>query len=137
MKIFGPFFVLLYLFLFSEISFTKNSIPVEAFATLPQFSSIKISPSGEKLALFANLKNGYSAIYVQDLTSESGLVPLLSSDNKEMKLQSFGWFDDHTLLADAWFSADFFRTKIDNTRLLYVKADGKKFDNGSALLYNS
>ena len=131
MKIFKLFFVLLYSLLFSEVSFTKNFIPVEVFSTLPQFRDIEISPDGKKLALFANLKNGYSAIYIQDLASDKGLQPLLSSDNKEMKLQSFMWFDDQTLLVDAWFSADFYRTKIDNTRLLYVKADGTTFDNGS------
>ena len=126
------FSCVLTLLLFSGVSLSKEFIPVEVFATLPQFRDVEISPDGTKLALFANLKNGYSAIYIQDLESNKGLMPLLSSDNKQMKLQSFSWFDNETLLADAWFSADFFRTKIDNTRLLYVKADGTKFDNGSA-----
>ena len=58
MKIFKLFFVLLYFLLFSEVSFTKNFIPVEVFSTLPQFRDIEISPDGNKLALFANLKNG-------------------------------------------------------------------------------
>ena len=52
MKIFKLFFVLLYFLLFSEVSFTKNFIPVEVFSTLPQFRDIEISPDGKKLALF-------------------------------------------------------------------------------------
>ena len=56
------FSCVLTLLLFSGVSLSKEFIPVEVFATLPQFRDVEISPDGTKLALFANLKNGYGVI---------------------------------------------------------------------------
>ena len=39
------------------------------------------------------------------------------------------WFNEEIILARAWFSANFYQTKRDNTRLLKVNVDGSGFSS--------
>ena len=122
------FFVFtLFLFLFYETSSSENQIPTEVFGSPPLVASVKLSPSGKKIAIFATLKNGDSAILVRDLENNNPLKLLVSSDNKYLKLLGFNWFNEEIILARAWFSANFYQTKLDNTRLLKVNVDGSGF----------
>ncbi|HIN73729.1 MAG TPA: S9 family peptidase [Gammaproteobacteria bacterium] len=114
-------------FLFTEIALSDDQIPTEVFGSPPLIGSVKISPSGEKIAMFATLNNGDSAILIRDLTKNEPLKPIASSDNKSLKLLSFNWFDDEIILASAWLAQDVFNTKADYTRLLRVNVDGSGF----------
>ena len=115
-------------FLFTEIALSDDQIPTEVFGSPPLIGSVKISPSGEKIAMFATLNNGDSAILIRDLTKNEPLKPIASSDNKSLKLLSFNWFDDEIILASAWLAQDVYNTKADYTRLLRVNVDGSGFE---------
>ena len=54
-------------FLFTEIALSDDQIRTEVFGSPPLISNVKISPSGEKIAMFATLNNGDSAILIRDL----------------------------------------------------------------------
>ena len=114
-------------FLFTEIALSDDQIPTEVFGSPPLIGTVKISPSGEKIAMYATLNNGDSAILIRDLTKNEPLKPIASSDNKSLKLLSFNWFDDEIILASAWLAQDVFNTKADYTRLLRVNVDGSGF----------
>ena len=114
-------------FLFTEIALSDDQIPTEVFGSPPLISSVKISPSGEKIAVYATLKNGDSAILVRDLTKNEPYKSIASSDNKSLKLISFNWFDDEIILARAWLAQDVYNTKLDYYRLLRVNVDGSGF----------
>ena len=115
-------------FLFTEIALSDDQIPTEVFGSPPLIGTVKISPSGEKIAMYATLNNGDSAILIRDLTKNEPLKPIASSDNKSLKLLSFNWFDDEIILASAWLAQDVFNTKADYTRLLRVNVDGSGFE---------
>lgn len=117
------------LFVFSGITYSQEQIPTDVFGSPPLIGTVKISPSGEKIAMYATLQNGDSAILVRDLTkSESPLRPIATSDNKALKLLSFSWFNDDIILASAWMASDYYKTKLDNTRLLKINVDGTGFE---------
>ena len=117
------------LFIFSGVTYTQEQIPTDVFGSPPLIGTVKISPSGEKIAMYATLQNGDSAILVRDLTkSGSPLRPIATSDNRTLKLLGFNWFNDDIILANAWLAADFYGTKLDNTRLLRVNVDGTGFE---------
>tara|TARA_B100000700_G_C15003619_1_gene837484 strand:- start:31 stop:1968 length:1938 start_codon:yes stop_codon:yes gene_type:complete len=113
---------------FNELTYSEEQIPTEVFGSPPLISTVKISPNGEKIAMYATLQNGESAILVRDLTENKPLKPIATSDNKTLKLLGFSWFNDDIILARAWLASDFFGTKLDNTRLLRVNADGSGFE---------
>ncbi len=114
-------------FLFTEIALSDDQIPTEVFGSPPLIGTVKISPSGEKIAMYATLNNGDSTILIRDLTKNEPLKPIASSDNKSLKLLSFNWFDDEIILASAWLAQDVYNTKADYTRLLRVNVDGSGF----------
>ena len=117
------------LLIFSGVTYSEDQIPTDVFGSPPLIGTVKISPSGEKIAMYATLQNGDSAILVRDLTkSESPLRPIATSDNRTLKLLSFNWFNDDIILASAWLAADFYGTKLDNTRLLRINVDGTGFE---------
>jgi len=118
----------IFLIFYSNVSSGQEKIPTDVFGSPPLISSVKISPSGEKIAMYATLQNGDSAILVRDLAKNEPLRPIASSDNKRLKLMSFSWFSDEIILATAWLAADFYNTKLDNTRLLRVNVDGSGFE---------
>ena len=117
------------LLIFSGVTYSEDQIPTDVFGSPPLIGTVKISPSGEKIAMYATLQNGDSAILVRDLTkSGSPLRPIATSDNRTLKLLSFNWFNDDIILASAWLAADFYGTKLDNTRLLRINVDGTGFE---------
>ena len=115
-------------FIFSGITYSQEQIPTDVFGSPPLIGTVKISPNGEKIAMYATLQNGDSAILVRDLTKNEPLRPIATSDNRTLKLLSFNWFNDNIILASAWLAADFYGTKLDNTRLLRVNVDGTGFE---------
>ena len=61
------------------------------------------------------------------MTKDEPLRPIVSSDNKSLKLLGYYWFSEDIILARAWLSADYFTTKIDYTKILKVNVDGSGF----------
>ena len=116
------------LFIFSGVTYSEEQIPTDVFGSPPLIGTVKISPSGEKIAMYATLQNGDSAILVRDLNENKPLRPIATSDNRTLKLLSFNWFNDDIILASAWLAADFYGTKLDNTRLLRINVDGTGFE---------
>ena len=114
--------------IFNELAYSQEQIPTEVFGSPPLISTVKISPNGEKIAMYATLQNGESAILIRDLTENKPLQPIATSDNKTLKLLGFSWFSDDIILARAWLASDFYGTKLDNTRLLRVNVDGTGFE---------
>ena len=114
-------------FIFSGITYSQEQIPTDVFGSPPLVGTVKISPNGEKIAIFATLENGDSAILVRDLSKNEPLKPIVSSDNKALKLLGYSWFSEDIILARAWFSGDYYNTKIDYTKLLRVNVDGSGF----------
>ena len=114
--------------IFNELTYSQEQIPTEVFGSPPLISTVKISPNGEKIAMYATLQNGESAILIRDLTENKPLQPIATSDNKTLKLLGFSWFSDDIILARAWLASDFYGTKLDNTRLLRVNVDGTGFE---------
>ena len=55
------------LFIFSGVTYSEEQIPTDVFGSPPLIGTVKISPSGEKIAMYATLQNGDSAILVRDL----------------------------------------------------------------------
>ena len=118
----------LFFIFYSSASFSEEQIPTDVFGSPPLISNVQISPSGEKIAVFATLENGDSAILVRDLTKNEPYKRIASSDNKSLKLTSFSWFDNEIILARAWLAQDIFNTKTDYYRLLRVNVDGSGFE---------
>ena len=117
----------LFIIIFSQTSYSQEQIPTDVFGSPPLVGTVKISPNGTKIAIFATMDNGDSAILVRDLTKNEPLRPIVSSDNKSLKLLGYYWFSEDIILARAWLSADYFNTKIDYTKLLRVNVDGSGF----------
>ena len=125
---YSPYFLLSCMILFfTEVSVSEEQIPTDVFGSPPLIADVKISPSGEKIAVYATLGNGDSAILVRDLSKNEPLRPIVSSDNKILKLTGFSWFNEETILSRAWFAADYYSTKIDLTRLVKINVDGSGF----------
>ena len=125
---YSPYFLLSCMILFfTEVSVSEEQIPTDVFGSPPLIADVKISPSGEKIAVYATLGNGDSAILVRDLSKNEPLRPIVSSDNKTLKLTGFSWFNEETILSRAWFAADYYSTKIDLTRLVKIIVDGSGF----------
>ena len=125
---YSPYFLLSCMILFfTEVSVSEEQIPTDVFGSPPLIADVKISPSGEKIAVYATLENGDSAILVRDLSKNEPLRPIVSSDNKILKLTGFSWFNEETILSRAWFAADYYSTKIDLTRLVKINVDGSGF----------
>tara|TARA_B100001013_G_scaffold342131_1_gene267641 strand:+ start:312 stop:2249 length:1938 start_codon:yes stop_codon:yes gene_type:complete len=126
-KLISLFFPFIFLF-FVDVSFSENKIDTDIFGSPPLISRVSVSPSGNKIALFANLEDGSSTIFVRDLQNNK-LIPVVSSDNKFMKLRSFSWFNEEIILAKVWFSEKMYRTMLDNFGLLKINADGSGFES--------
>ena len=126
-KFISLFFPFIFLF-FVDVAFSENKIDTEIFGSPPLISRVSVSPSGNKIALFANLEDGSSTIFVRDLQNNK-LIPVVNSDNKFMKLRSFSWFNEEIILAKVWFSEKMRRTMLDNFGLLKINADGSGFES--------
>ena len=100
-----------------------EAIPLEAFAGLPQVSSVTLSPSGKYLAVLRN-QDGESLLTTQ-LASGADPHVVVRSDNSEYFIQWHQWVNDERLLVGIRFGATT-RNKVESieTRLMAVNRDG-------------
>lgn len=120
-------FSLLFFFCYS---LPTAALPVESFASLPDVSQLKLSPSGEKISsiirISTEVMNG-TAVQVTELKSaQSKLV--LFTDNKKYDISWVSWKDEKTLLVgvvypskiDTWVGISRVNAKTRATRLMIV-----------------
>ena len=116
----------LYLIIFICFSSHADILPVEAFASLPSASQVKLSPDGKKMAYLANAEGETYIVSVDLNTGEE--KHLLSTDNKAFKLEYYQWANNEIMLVSANYSNRGLGIKFGKRRLLKLPADG----NGKA-----
>ena len=98
----------------------SSKLPVEAFASLPDMSSLKLSPSGEKLIFitrYSNEEGDGTLVNLHNLnTGERSF--LANTDNKKYKINWIRWAGDERVLISARFPAIRYGTPTTETRLL-------------------
>jgi len=71
-----------------------NKIPVEAFASPPNFSSATLSPSGTKIAFMTSVEGHRHIMVLDRATNKSVLVP----PHEKAELGGFFWGNEETLI---------------------------------------
>lgn len=102
------------------IAQTVPQLPVEAFASIPDVSSVQLSPDGKKIASIVRVdqpKLKGTVVSILDLeTGEKGVA--VHTDNQKFVLLSLQWANDTTLLISAKFPANRDGTPTTETRLV-------------------
>ena len=116
--------VLLLLTLISQstVLASSRSIPVEAFAQLPDVSGLTISPDGRNIAALVRVNvQGLRGTALTIYNVESGKnKTLTASDNKKFVMNWLEWANDDTLLLSARFPSARDGIKVIETRLMKV-----------------
>ena len=114
----------------SIVSFHVNALPVESFASLPDVSQLKLSPSGEKISsvIRVSVENTHgTAIQITNVKSGENKLALFT-DNKKYDISWVHWKDEKTLLVgivypskiDTWVGVSRINTKTRETRLMIL-----------------
>ncbi|MBO6226918.1 MAG: S9 family peptidase, partial [Shewanella sp.] len=120
---------LLFLWLCNHaVADTAPQLPVEAFASIPDVSSVQLSPNGKKLASVvrvdqAKLKG--TVVSIQDIETGEKSIPL-HTDNQKFVILSLQWANDNILLISAKFPANRYGTPTTETRLVKYDLTTKK-----------
>ena len=96
--------------------------PAEAFARLPTFQSIKISPDGRKFSALVNQNNRYQ-FSVFENTEPLALLYNMSEDDK-FEIRKVFWPNNNRLVFSIEYSSKRYGTETTETRLLSMNADG-------------
>ncbi len=103
---------------------TNAELPVEAFASLPVVENAQLSPSGEYLATQINVA-GITHITTLKLGSTTKQTSVLTTDNKEFRVNWFEWVNDEQLFVSIRYPRTMFTgTDIMERELFTVKRDG-------------
>lgn len=107
---------------------TAPQLPVEAFASIPDVSSVQLSPNGKKIASVvrvdqAKLKG--TVVSIQDIETGEKSIPL-HTDNQKFVILSLQWANDNILLISAKFPANRYGTPTTETRLVKYDLTTKK-----------
>ncbi len=117
-------------------SLPTAALPVESFASLPDVSQLKLSPSGEKISsvirINAENTNG-TAVQVTDLKSGKNKL-VLFTDNKKYDIYWVSWKDEKTLLVgvmypskiDTWINISRVSGKTRATQLMIIDLEQDK-----------
>ncbi|MCJ9430812.1 S9 family peptidase [Kordiimonas marina] len=102
---------------------TAPLLPVKAYASLPAFHGVKLSPDGKQIGFITNLK-GRAALVMENL---DGSQPAALSSAQDANIVNFYWATDKRLLVVYGFSETRGRShiKLDQTRLMAVDRDGQ------------
>jgi len=114
--------LILTLLFLTLISFTSSArskqispLPISAYGSLPNASSVKLSPNGENVAMIQN-KNGSLILMVYNLTTGESQA-LLQADNVGVVLNWYTWGNDDILLISAAYTSKQGMAKYTSTRL--------------------
>jgi len=99
---------------------TVPQLPVEAFASIPDVSSVQLSPDGKKIASIVRVDQPkLKGTVVSILDLETGNKDYaIHTDNQKFVLLSLQWANDNTLLISAKFPANRYGTPTTETRLV-------------------
>ena len=96
-------------------SITTPPLPISAYGSLPSVSSVKLSPSGNAIAMVKNL-NGTLILMTYNLVSGERQA-VLQADNIDVMLNWYLWGNDDILLVSAAYTTRQRTTKYTSTRL--------------------
>ncbi|MBF7074462.1 S9 family peptidase [Glaciecola sp. MH2013] len=103
---------------------SKIQLPASAFASLPEYESVSLSPSGRKVAFVRNISEPEHLALLSTFDLDTGKRFLLvKSDNDEVKLNWFRWANDETLVISAKFGSRERGTRYYQTRLMAMRYD--------------
>lgn len=99
--------------------------PIEAFASLPEFSGAKLSPGGGSIAYSIQLQGRKAVVYQNLDGSDRGIIP----GPEESEITSFYWANDNIVLVKigVLLNRREYRTKTYNTRIFSFDRKKKKF----------
>ena len=105
--------------------------PVSAYSRLPAVESVKLSPSGNKVAYIQNVTldsgEALSLLSVFDFTT-ADLKILLKSDNEDVRINWYRWINEDKIATSAGFAGNrrygMSKTKVSETRLMAINVDG-------------
>ncbi|WP_019028906.1 alpha/beta hydrolase family protein [Colwellia piezophila] len=118
--IFVCIILLLFAFLMASVAIASEDklvpLPISAYGSLPDTSQVKLSPSGDSIAM---IKNSKGTLVLMTYSFKSGKKrSLFQADNKEAILKWFKWANDDILLVSASYPTKSARSiKYSLTRL--------------------
>ncbi len=110
---------------------SADTLPVRAFASLPDVSHLQLSPSGNHLLFLSRIDVADlegTLVNVVDLESSKRSFPI-RSDNKKFKINWVRWANDKQILISTVFPAVRFGTPSTETRLLVHDIDKNETKN--------
>ncbi len=126
-ELFFTFFAFVLLLSSSPVfakSIVSAPLPIKTYGSLPSFSNVKLSPSGNSIAMVKNL-NGTLILMVYSLVNgESQAV--LKADNIDVILNWYNWGNDDILLISAAYTTMQRTTKYTSTRLYKFDVENEK-----------
>jgi dipeptidyl aminopeptidase/acylaminoacyl peptidase len=111
--------------IFAAVCSTGQASPpsAEDFARRPAIHSVKLSPSGKRLALLVSSQQGRNALAVMDLPL--GQPPRAVAAYRDAEITSFAWVNDDRLLYDAVDFEDGVEVRTDRAGTFAVDHDGE------------
>lgn len=110
-----PYLLFLLLFWACCPSLLAKALPIEVYGSLPSTNKVKLSPSGDKVAMINNV-NGTLVLVSYDIASGT-FKQILQADNVEVLLNWYAWGNDDILLVSAAYPSKQRSVKYTSTRL--------------------
>lgn len=98
-------------------------IPLKAFASLPVVQSMRLSPSGERIASIQNIAGGKTYLVVTTYDGKD-VRRLLENDNKRYSIRWFDWVNDERLVVSVGADDGWRDLRWTETRLFAINRDG-------------
>lgn len=110
---------------------TSNQIPLEAFASLPDVSKMRLSPDGSKAICIVRVETSKRSGRLVTMFDTKTLEPtqLAFSENEKYVITDINWANDKVVLVDAKFPAVRHGTPTTETRLLKIDVATKKISS--------
>ena len=124
-------FNILYLLILFISTTNAKSLPVEAFASLPDVSSVALSPDGRKVISLVKIETGQHSgklINLYNVETKKS-KPLVFSDNQKYVVTQVYWASNDYALVEAKFPASRYGTPVTETRLLKIDINSGKISS--------
>ncbi len=131
LKRLSVFFALLMSIMSPPLVAATETLPVKAFASLPDTSQMRLSPNGMKVASLRRLETEErkgTIIEILDLETDKRTYPIYA-DNKKYEINWIAWANNKQMLVSAEFPAVRFGVPTTETRLLILDTHTKKTRN--------
>lgn len=111
------------LLLTALISSARESLPSTVFSRLPEVTTVRLSPDGDRMLAKVNI-NGEGVVVVKDLT-DGTTYPLIKTSNEEYNIAHFQWLNNEYVAITASFKSKFQGSKVGRAVLLSQHYTGK------------